>query len=243
MIDPAEVTAVPEPRSGRARLPRSVRERQMLEVAEQVFADRGYHAASVEAIAEGAGITKPMVYAYFGSKEGLYLACMKRARRRVFEAIDGAAAADAQPEEALWRGLLAFFAFVAEERASWMLLSGDALSQGGAIAAEGAKFRRLMARLVTQLLGEAAAAEGHDPARLPATEALAHALVGAAEALAAWWSEHPQHSTEAVALRLMNLAWLGFRDLARGEVWAPPESSAVGRGPQADGLLEATRRP
>ncbi len=224
----------------------------MLEVAEQVFAERGYHAASVEAIAEGAGITKPMVYAYFGSKEGLYLACMKRARRRVFEAIDGAAAADAPPDEALWRGLVAFFAFVSEERASWLLLSGDALSQGGAIAAEGAKFRRLMARLVTQLLGEAAAAEGHTPARLQATEPLAHALVGAAEALAAWWVEHPQHTTEAVALRLMNLAWLGFGDLVRGEAWTPPESGArvhdgqraALRGPaQPSDPFEATRLP
>ena len=55
-------------------MPRPVRERQMLEAAERAFADRGFHAASVDAIAEASGITKPMVYAYFGSKEGLYRA-------------------------------------------------------------------------------------------------------------------------------------------------------------------------
>ena len=58
------------------RLARPVRERQMLAVAQRVFAERGFRAASVDEIAEGAEISKPMLYAYFVSKEGLYRACM-----------------------------------------------------------------------------------------------------------------------------------------------------------------------
>lgn len=208
--------------ASRRKVPRAVREKQMLDVAERVFAERGYHTASVEAIAEGAGITKPMVYAYFGSKDGLYLACVERARGRLFAAIDQAAPVEAAPDEALWRGLRAFFTFVAEERASWVVLFGEAMSHGGPFAAEAGRLRRQMARLVTQLLGEAAAAEGLEPERLQATEPLAYALVGAAESTAAWWTEHPEQSRDAVALRLMNLAWLGFGDLVRGEVWEPP---------------------
>ena len=64
-------------------MPRAIREQQMLAAAERAFADRGFHAASIDAIAEASGITKPMVYAYFGSKEGLYRACMQRARARL----------------------------------------------------------------------------------------------------------------------------------------------------------------
>ncbi len=214
------------PRSpGRRRVPRAVREQQMLEVAERVFAQRGYHAASVDAIAEGAGITKPMVYAYFGSKDGLYVACMERARRRLFEAIDEAADSDAPPDEQLWNGVLAFFTFVAERRESWSILFGEATSRGGPFAAEASRLRGQLARLVAQLLGEAAAAEGLDPPRVGVTDPLAHALVGAAESLAGWWMDHPDEPTDRVALWLMNFAWTGFGDLVRGEAWTPPSSA------------------
>jgi AcrR family transcriptional regulator len=211
--------------SRRRKVPRVVRERQMLEVAERTFAERGYHAASVDAIAEGAGITKPMVYAYFGSKEGLYLACMERARRRLFESIDVAADADAAPDEQLWQGLLAFLAFVSEQRDSWTVLFRETTTLGGPFADEAARLRRQIARLVAQLLGEAVAAEGLDPDRMEATEPLAHALVGAAEAIARWWIEHPEEKKDRVARWLMNFIWMGLGDLVRGEVWAPRASA------------------
>ena len=100
MARPQSVTSVTRPRTrGTRKVPRQVREREMLHVAERAFAARGFHAASVDAIADGAGITKPMVYAYFGSKEGLYRACMARARERLFEilrdSVDTAAPPDA----------------------------------------------------------------------------------------------------------------------------------------------------
>ncbi len=60
------------------RLPRAVRERQMLDSAVRVFSRRGYHAASMDEIAEDAGISKPMVYAYLGTKEEVFLAALHR---------------------------------------------------------------------------------------------------------------------------------------------------------------------
>ena len=50
----------------------------MLAVAGEVFAEHGFHAASMDEIAERADISKPMLYAYFDSKEGLYAAYMQR---------------------------------------------------------------------------------------------------------------------------------------------------------------------
>src|SRR5215212_11380728 len=109
----------------RRKVPRAVREQQMLEVAERAFAQRGYHAASVDAIAEAAGISKPMVYAYFGSKEGLYRACMRAARERLFEALREGVDVTAPPDRQLWHGLLAFFTFVERRPDSWSVLLGD----------------------------------------------------------------------------------------------------------------------
>ena len=57
--------------AGAEDMPRADRERQMLAVAERVFAERGFRSASMDEIAELVGVTKPMLYAYFGSKDGL----------------------------------------------------------------------------------------------------------------------------------------------------------------------------
>jgi AcrR family transcriptional regulator len=221
---------------GKPKVPRAVRERQMLEVAERAFAERGFHAASVDAIAEAAGISKPMVYAYFGSKEGLYRGCMEQARRRLFEAVGEAADTDAPPDERLWRGILAFFTFVDEQRDSWTVLFGDATGAAGPFAEEAAHVRRTVARLVGELLFEAAAAEGSDRSALRSTEPLAHALIGSAESLAGWWLEHREHPKETVALLLMNFAWMGFANLVRGERWSALAAASTAGGPGGSSL-------
>lgn len=66
----------------------------MLDAAVKVFSRRGYHAASMDEIAEDAGISKPMVYAYLGSKEQLFIACLHREGTRLLEAIVEAAGVD-----------------------------------------------------------------------------------------------------------------------------------------------------
>jgi AcrR family transcriptional regulator len=193
----------------------------MLAVAERAFAERGFHAASVDAIAEGAGISKPMVYAYFGSKEGLYRACMAQARERLFEALRRGADAGAAPDEQLWLGLLGFFTFVQEESDSWAVLLGDVTAGTGPFAQEGAEVRREIAGLIGDLLGRAARAEGLDEAAMGMLQPLARALMGAGEALAVWWTEHPEEPAERVALVLMNFAWNGLGELVRGRRWTP----------------------
>jgi AcrR family transcriptional regulator len=196
-----------------------VREREMIEVATRVFARRGYHLAAMDEIAEGAGISKPMLYAYFESKEGLCRACMRRARWQLFEAINESVDTAAPPDEQLWLGILAFFTFVEEQRDSWAILQPETV---GPLAEETVQVRREVARGVAALLRDAAAAEGADPAALEATEPLARALIGAGESLARWWPESPRMPRESIALLLMNLAWMGFGDLVRGDVWRRP---------------------
>jgi AcrR family transcriptional regulator len=199
-------------------VPRAVREQEMLAVATVVFADRGFHAASMDEIAERAGVSKPMVYAYFESKEGLWRSCVSRARRRLFGSINEAVDTAAPPDEQLWLGVRAFFAFVEEQRESWALLDE---AQAGPFMAELAEVRRQVAVRVGRLLRDAAAAEGADRAALEQTEPLARTLVGAGEALANWWLEDRKLARDAVALLLMNFAWLGFGDLVRGKRWRP----------------------
>ena len=107
---------------------------------------RGYDAASIEEIAEGAGISRPMVYAYFGSKEGLYAACIQHAGARLLKLINVAASADVTPEEQLWAGIVAFFDFVERHGEEWEVLYREAAAQGGPFAAEVERVRVEIAR-------------------------------------------------------------------------------------------------
>ena len=70
---------VPGPRR---RVPRAERERQIVDAAVAVFGERGYAEVSMEQVAERVGVTKPVLYTHFGSKEGLLLAAIARARSR-----------------------------------------------------------------------------------------------------------------------------------------------------------------
>jgi AcrR family transcriptional regulator len=69
---------VVRPNAGTKGVPRLDRETQILDIASEQFGTHGFAATSVAAIAERAGISKPLIYNYFGSKEGLYEACLDR---------------------------------------------------------------------------------------------------------------------------------------------------------------------
>lgn len=204
----------------RRRLPRKVREQQIIDVAVEVFSKRGYHAASVDEIAELAGISKPMVYLYLDSKEGLFTACIRREAGRLVAAFRGAVD-DGQPvEQRLWSGLSAFFAFVADHRDSWVVLHRQASELSVAIAAEVAEARRAIMEQVAGLV-RVGIAQRPGPVRLGDEDAdfVAHALVGAADSLTDWMAAHPGESPERVTLRLMNMVWVGMRNVLEGEVW------------------------
>src|SRR5213080_3788224 len=189
------------------RVPRSIRVEQMLDAAVAVFSQRGYHAASMDDIAERAGISKPMVYAYLGAKEDVFLACVQREATRLMEGIAGVIDPALPPDEQLWAGLRAYFTFVGEHRDGWSVLYRQARVQEP-FAGELAEIRGRMIEAVTALLGGVLNAEGPE---VPAAEvsAMAHALVGAGESLADWLVDHPDESPEATAARLMNFIWMG----------------------------------
>ena len=71
----------------RTRLPRAEREQQMLRTARALFAERGYADVTMDEVAGAVGVTKPLLYNYFGNKEQLFLACMKPAADALVESV------------------------------------------------------------------------------------------------------------------------------------------------------------
>lgn len=192
----------------------------MLAAARRVFSERGFHSASMDEIAARAGISKPMLYAYFESKEGLYLASIRRSGEALMGAIAEAADQSLPADEQLWRGVRAYFEFVGTQRDGWSVLYREANAAGAAPAAEVAGMRRRIVELVATLIADVATSKGGHVKGVEA-DALAQALVGAGESLANWWSEHPEQTAEDLASRLMNLTWVGLGDLYEGRRWRP----------------------
>lgn len=169
----------------------------------------------MDEIASQAGVTKPLVYAYFGSKERLYVAYIEGAGRELLERLRGATDPAAPPRERLRAGILEFLAFVAERRDGWQVLQSEAAARGGPLAEELAGLRAGIARMIGRLLMETVPNASVSDETAAAVDGVAHAVVGAGESLANWWLAHPELPPERAVELLVAVAQTGV-DQTRG---------------------------
>ncbi len=81
--------------------------RAILDAALSEFAERGHAGARIDAIAERAGVSKPMLYNYFGDKDELYTAALREAYVQIRAGERELDLAGKAPEAAM-RDLVAF---------------------------------------------------------------------------------------------------------------------------------------
>jgi AcrR family transcriptional regulator len=198
----------------RSRLTGSERRRRILEAAIEAFAARGYEGASMREIATAAGVTKPVLYDHFASKERLFVEAMESIRdeltRRGAEAMGRRGALEARVRAAI----SAFFSYVEEKPAAARVLlvaprgRPELIQASRRVQAEAtARLAALLAREPELLRGVRGRAR-----RLElTTEFIRQGLHGLAE----WWSEHPQVPRRVVVDAAMDAAWLGLRGQLR----------------------------
>ncbi len=180
----------------RRRLPRAEREQQMLDVAERMFAERGYHAASMRDIGEGVGVSSTMLFSYFDSKEGLFVATAERARQRTGERLLRAVETETEPDAQL-RGVVgAFFEMVEEDRHLFEVLAAD--PPAGDIADGLGRMRSSNAELIAELLRRTVPPDRVDETDLTI---VARMLEASAFSVAQWWLGHPEVPRERVTER------------------------------------------
>lgn len=200
-----------EPPAPRRRLPRHERERQILDAAHACFAARGFAAVTMDDVASEVGVTKPLLYAYFGNKEQLYIACMQRAGDALLQTVIAAVGSAPRPAEMLRLGVEAFFAFLDEDREAWRVLFDETLPGGGEVALRVSEYReRLLSLIVDAQLERMSPARRADS--IVQVQALAHALLGACEALARWWLHSGAIPTADAADLLINTIEPGLRE-------------------------------
>jgi AcrR family transcriptional regulator len=203
------------------RVPRALRERQLVELGEQLFAERGFAKASMDELARRAGVTKPVIYELFGSKEGLFRACLEGLALRLAQEIANAArGADAigagpgaaggapdaagvqpDPEARLRAGGLAFLRFARDNRMAYELLYEGRFSDAAV------SVRRRQAALILELMREMAP-EDVDSREL---EVAANAVNSAYEGVAHWMWDHPEADVEELADWTVELLLPGLR--------------------------------
>jgi AcrR family transcriptional regulator len=187
-----------------ARLPAPRRRRQLLDVALAVFGEAGYHEASMDSVAEAAGVTKPVLYQHFGSKRELYLELLDDVGTRLLDEVINATKAVTHPHEQVEAGFAAYFRFVSAHTNGFRLLFGGGLYADAEFAVVAERVEEAMAETIAELIDVDIALEHR--------RVLAHGVVGLAEGTSRYWvSQGLQLDPDRLAGQVAGLAWAGLR--------------------------------
>jgi len=191
--------------------------REVIErVATEVFAERGYQGASIDEIARRSGVSAPVVYDHFASKQDLYERLLVRTRDELLEMWRGQLFSDEPAAVRIPRAFEAWAEYVETHPYASRMYFREATG-----VPEVQAFQR-------DLHAQARAALGAILAREPGAERLAgsgdaEALEMAAElirsgmtGLAIWWTEHPHVPRERIVATVVNVLWVGFERTRKG---------------------------
>lgn len=190
-----------------SRLPAARRKEQLLDVALEVFAARGFHTTSMHEVADAAGVTKPVLYQHFPSKRALYLELLQLVAGRLIAEIGAATSTAGGPREQVERGLGAYFRFVADQSAAYRLMFGGGTRRDNEFAEQAARVERAIAEVISGLI----TIDG-----LPDADRLlfAHGIVGLAEGTSRHWiNDDLDLDPDDMAVRVADMAWRGLRGI------------------------------
>jgi len=192
----------------RKRMTGQQRREQLLDVGRRLFAERGFEGTSIEEIAKDAGVSKPVVYEHFGSKEGLYAVVVHREVERLL-AMATAILGGPNTREKFEAAAVALLRYIEDNSDGFRILVRDSAAPGSGM------FGSLLGDLATQveyILGDFFRERGYDPKLAPMYSQM---LVGMVAVTGQWWLDARKPKVEVVAAHLINLAWNGLSQLDR----------------------------
>jgi AcrR family transcriptional regulator len=196
----------------RKRLTLDQRRIRILAAATRIFARKGYDGASMSAIAAAAGITKPVLYDHFASKDALFETLLGSIRDDLLAKGRAIGKSDAGEELRFRAAVDAFFAFVeAQPDAAKILLI---VPQGNPVTVK-------LSRAVQQ--GATAGISRLLKSCLPAGGTWQYGAAGeflkeGLHALAKWWLSHPGPRRDELVDLVMKACWTGFHKASRGKI-------------------------
>ena len=185
------------------RLPVEERRVLIVEAAGRLFGERGYEATRLEDVAGAAGVTKPILYRHFESKQALYLALLER-HRDDLGSFAGVIPAQGPPEERLRVVLELWFAYVEVHSYAWKMLFRD--TGGGP---EIQRFRLEVHGRARAVLVEMIRSLSEAPIPRRELEPLAELMSMGMASLVLWWMDNPGASRQAI-VDAMTRVWAGL---------------------------------
>jgi AcrR family transcriptional regulator len=178
--------------------------RRLLESAEQVFAELGYHEASIVKITEAAGVAQGTFYLYFSSKKEIFDELVRDLNVRVRHAMAEGAAKGTTRADAEILGFQAFFRFTAEHTALYRIIR-----QAEFVSPEMLRYH--YDKIAEGYVAALAHAMQRGEAELVDPEVLAYALMGIGEHIGMRWilwgerKELPEEVSRAVETLIRRL--------------------------------------
>lgn len=186
------------------RLPAPARREQILDVAVQVFARNGFHGTSMNDVADAAGVTKPVLYQHFDSKQDLYLALLREVGARLRTSITAATATATSGRQQTELGFKAYFRWVADDHDAFLLLFGLRASRDEESTTTVRRITAEIAQAIAPLI-----AVDIDPEH---RATLAQGLVGLAEGVSRHLVERGESfDPDVLGQQVADLAWAGLR--------------------------------
>ena len=191
------------PNAGTKGVARADREQQILDVACRAFGESGFAGTSVADVAEAAGISKPLIYNYFGSKEGLYAACVQHAAEVLTAEIERTAASGTVGLARAVVTLDGMFRVLAPQPWLWRLVFDPTAPRDPATEEVLAGYERRIFDFGIEGVSELLRLAGNDDP----TDAAAMRAVweNVFRTLVNWWLEHPEESPDAMTERCVRL--------------------------------------
>lgn len=190
------------------RLPAPERRKQLLDTALRVFARQGYHATSMNAVANEAGVTKPVLYQHFASKREMYSDLLRVTADRLADAI-AQTRLDLGAEDTRCKveaGYLGFFRFFDDVPDAFSVLYGPSLGHDQELRHVAQRVQEEFAARMATFISEV----GHEEAII-----MAWGLNGLIEGLIRnWMHDGRRRSAEEMAALATRLAWDGMKSLA-----------------------------
>jgi AcrR family transcriptional regulator len=188
-----------------------LRREAILAAAEEVFARSGYHGASLDDIAQAAGISKALIYEHFTSKRELHASLVNAHVEEIFRRLQANAETGTTGEERLRGGIDAFLSFVEEHREAWRALFRDAADPEVGDVVERVQVQ------ATAVIAALIAADPEAPNESErAIEMHSALLSGGVQSLANWWHDHQEVPRAVLVARAMDFCWVGIERLRVG---------------------------
>lgn len=198
----------------RARLDPEARRAQLVETARGLLEQRGVGTMSVEDVADAAGVSRSLVYAYFGDRDGLVAEVYLGVLSELESALDPFLPGELPSDEAGLRCIVEVcMTFAQEQPAAWRLLVTDSVRRHPAIVRSRSKRVAALAGMKAAAASSAASPSG-SASEAPGEELVADAVLGLLEAGVLHWLEYSDLPSEDAAALIAAVLWSGLRGVS-----------------------------